>query len=296
MMSFFSSLSPLALTLFSGILVGISVYLSFDRLYASVWGKLSVISQKTSEVYQDMFYLKMDLKRTIRQQLMVSSAAAILVIFLFQSAPILALVLGVIVFMRMWSAPLFYLEKFVRPARAKRFSDQMIDGLTLMGNAMKSGMNLSQALKICVDEMSGPISQEFGLILDKNRIGQSIELGLENLARRLPSEDVVMFATSVNILKETGGNMTETFATITKTIRERIKLQHKIEALTAQGMTSAVVVSALPWGLAAVLYLIDPVMMKPLFTTIYGIVILLMVLSLEVFGFVVIKKIVTIKV
>jgi tight adherence protein B len=57
-----------------------------------------------------------------------------------------------------------------------------------------------------------------------------------------------------------------------------------------------VVVSALPWGLAAVLYLIDPVMMKPLFTTIYGIVILLMVLSLEVFGFVVIKKIVTIKV
>jgi tight adherence protein B len=132
--------------------------------------------------------------------------------------------------------------------------------------------------------------------LDKNRIGQTLEMGLENLAKRLPSEDVVMFSTSVNILKETGGNMTETFSTITKTIRERIKLQHKIEALTAQGMTSAVVVSALPWGLAAVLYLIDPVMMKPLFTTIPGIVILLCVVFLEVFGFVVIKKLVTIRV
>jgi len=296
MIGIFSSLSPLALTLVSGILVGISVYLSFESLYAKVWGNLSVISQKTSAVYQDMFYLKMDLKRTIQRQIIVSSISALFAIILFKSMPILALVVGVLIFWYMWRAPLIYLEKVVRPGRTKRFSNQMIDGLTLMGNAMKSGMNLSQAFKICVDEMNGPISQEFGLILDKNRIGQSLELGLESLARRLPSEDVVMFSTSVNILKETGGNMTETFSTITKTIRERIKLQHKIEALTAQGMTSAVVVSCLPWALAAVLYLIDPVMMTPLFTTLPGVFILLCVAFLEIFGFLVIKKIVTIKV
>lgn len=296
MIGIFSSLSPLALTLVSGILVGISVYLSFESLYAKVWGNLSVISQKTSAVYQDMFYLKMDLKRTIQRQIIVSSISALFAIILFKSMPILALVVGVLIFWYMWRAPLIYLEKVVRPRRTKRFSNQMIDGLTLMGNAMKSGMNLSQAFKICVDEMNGPISQEFGLILDKNRIGQSLELGLESLARRLPSEDVVMFSTSVNILKETGGNMTETFSTITKTIRERIKLQHKIEALTAQGMTSAVVVSCLPWALAAVLYLIDPVMMTPLFTTLPGVFILLCVAFLEIFGFLIIKKIVTIKV
>lgn len=144
--------------------------------------------------------------------------------------------------------------------------------------------------------MDGPIAQEFGLILDKNRIGQSIEQGLEELAKRLPSEDVVMFSTSVNILKETGGNMTETFATITTTIRERIKLQNKIDAMTAQGMTSAVVVSALPWGLLGILYLVDPELMRPMLVTIPGWVILMGVLFLEAIGFLAIKKIVTIRV
>lgn len=294
--TFFANMNPLTLTLMSGILVGISVYFSFEKIYENLWSKMLLISQTTSEVYQDMFYLRMDLKKTIRQQIFVSGGSAVFVIVLFNGMPVVALVLGSLAFWYTWKVPLIYLERVVRPSRTKQFSDQMIDGLTLMGNAMKSGMNLSQAFKICVDEMNGPISQEFGLILDKNRIGQSLELGLENLAKRLPSEDVVMFATSVNILKETGGNMTETFSTITKTIRERIKLQNKIEALTAQGMTSAIVVSALPWGLAAVLYLIDPVMMGPMFTTIPGLFILLCVLALEVVGFVVIKKIVTIKV
>jgi tight adherence protein B len=216
--------------------------------------------------------------------------------FLMSASPIFGLLVAVVVFFMAWKLPLLYLEKFVRPGRTKTFSNQMVDGLTLMGNAMKSGMNLSQAFKICVDEMDGPISQEFGLILDKNRIGQTVEEGLEDLSRRLPSEDVVMFSTSVNILKETGGNMTETFATITTTIRERIKLQNKIDALTAQGMTSAVVVSCLPWALLGLLYAIDPVMMRPLVTTVPGWVILFMVLILEAIGFVVIKKMVTIRV
>ncbi len=289
-------MSPLAISVVSGCLIFVAMFFSFEQIYVRVWGRMSVISQKTSEVYQDMFYLKMDLKAVIRQQIIISVIGVILMVALFSALPIVAVFfcLGAIWFS--WHLPLAYLEHFVRPRRIKQFSDQMIDGLTLMGNAMKSGMNLSQAFKICVDELSGPISQEFGMILDKNRIGQTLELGLENLAKRLPSEDIVMFSTSVNILKETGGNMTETFSTITKTIRERIKLQGKIEALTAQGMTSAVVVSILPWALACVLYFIDPIMMTPLFVHPAGWVILLCVLGLEVMGYVVIKKIVTIRV
>jgi tight adherence protein B len=289
-------MSPLAISVVSGSLIFVAVFFSFERLYKNVWGRMLAISEKTSETYQDMFYLKMDLKATIRQQLIVGGVLVVLMFALFSRLPIVALVASVGAMWFGWHLPLVYLEKFVRPRRVKEFSDQMIDGLTLMGNAMKSGMNLSQAFKICVDELSGPISQEFGMILDKNRIGQTIELGLENLAKRLPSEDIVMFSTSVNILKETGGNMTETFSTITKTIRERIKLQGKIEALTAQGMTSAVVVSILPWALACVLYFIDPDMMTPLFVHPAGWFILLCVLGLEVMGYVVIKKIVTIRV
>jgi tight adherence protein B len=288
--------SVLTLSIVSGALVFVAIYFSFEKLYANVWSRLLSVSEKTHLIYQDMFYSKMTLPRVIRLQWGLSLGSAIVMGYLLSANLIVGALIALGSAWMMWHSPLFYLEKMVRPRRIKQFSDQMIDGLTLMGNAMKSGMNLSQALKICVDEMNGPISQEFGVILDKNRIGQTIEQGLEVLARRLPSEDVVMFATSVNILKETGGNMTETFSTITKTIRERIKLQNKIEALTAQGMTSAVVVSILPWALAAVLYLVDPVMMTPLFVTKLGWFILFCVLGLEVMGFVVIKKIVTIRV
>ena len=296
MMQMFTSINPLAIAMASGALFFVAIYFSFEQLYEKIWGNLKVISEKTYESYRDMFYIKKTEKGVIMEQVMISSFFAALCFFLMMGSPIFALIVAATIFFVAWKFPLMYLEKFVRPGRTKTFSNQMVDGLTLMGNAMKSGMNLSQAFKICVDEMDGPISQEFGLILDKNRIGQTVEDGLEDLARRLPSEDVVMFSTSVNILKETGGNMTETFATITTTIRERIKLQNKIDALTAQGMTSAIVVSCLPWALLGLLYAIDPVMMKPLVTTVPGWVILMMVLFLEAVGFIVIKKMVTIRV
>ncbi len=291
-----STFNPLAVSMVSGFLFFLAIYFSFEKLYQNVWSKLKVTSKLTYDVYQDMFYIKKTEKGVIIQQCMISGGLAVLALYMFSGSPIFALVTAVLIFFGTWKLPLIYLEKVVRPSRTKTFSDQMIDGLTLMGNAMKSGMNLSQAFKICVDEMDGPLAQEFGLILDKNRIGQSIEEGLEDLAGRLPSEDVVMFSTSVNILKETGGNMTETFGTITKTIRERIKLQNKIDALTAQGMTSAVVVSALPWALLGILYLIDPNLMRPMLVTIPGWIILSMVLFLEGVGFFVIKKLVTIRV
>ena len=291
-----SSINPLALSLVSGAFFFVAVYFSFEKLYDNVWAKLKISSKQTYDVYQDMFYIKKTERGVIIEQCTISGIFALFAFYMFSGSPIFALITGVVFFFATWKLPLIYLEKIVRPSRTKTFSNQMIDGLTLMGNAMKSGMNLSQAFKICVDEMEGPIAQEFGLILDKNRIGQSVEEGLEDLAGRLTSEDVVMFSTSVNILKETGGNMTETFATITKTIRERIKLQNKIDALTAQGMTSAVVVSALPWALLAILYLIDPIMMKPLLVTVPGWFILFAVLILEGIGFIVIKKMVTIRV
>ncbi len=296
MTQIFGIVSPLAISILSGFLFFIAIYFSFERLYQNVWSKLKITSKQTYDVYQDMFYIKKTEKGVIIEQCCVSGGVLLMCLYMFSGSPIFGLIVGVGAFFLCWKLPLFYLEKIVRPRRTKIFSDQMIDGLTLMGNAMKSGMNLSQAFKICVDELEGPITQEFGLILDKNRIGQSVEEGLEDLAARLPSEDVVMFATSVNILKETGGNMTETFGTITKTIRERIKLQNKIDALTAQGMTSAMVVSALPWGLLGILYLIDPVLMTPMLVTIQGWVILMGVLFLEGIGFIVIKKMVTIRV
>ncbi len=283
------------ISLASGALFFIAVYLSFDRLYLAVWGRLKAVSEDTLIAYEDLFF-KRTLNQVIMTQVVVAGIVSLGIFYLFISVPLMSLGLAIAAFYFSWRLPRYYLNSMLRRRRVADFSVQMVDGLTLMGNALKSGMNLAQSLKIVVDEMQGPIAQEFRLILDNNRIGQTLEAGFDNLARRLPSEDVQMFVTSVNILKETGGNMAETFQTITTTIRERIKLNSKIEAMTAQGKSAAAIVSALPWGLGALLYAIDPVLMGPLFFHPAGWAILFVVLLLQITAFFLIKKITTIRV
>jgi tight adherence protein B len=99
-----------------------------------------------------------------------------------------------------------------------------------------------------------------------------------------------------DILRETGGNLAETFDTIANTIRERFKLESKIAAMTAQGMTSAAIMLCMPWGIGGMMYFLDPVMSKPLFTTGLGFVILGVVCILEIIGYFVIMKIIKFRV
>ena len=105
-----------------------------------------------------------------------------------------------------------------------------------------------------------------------------------------------MFVTAINILKETGGNLADTFETISETVRERQKVEKKIDALTAQGMTQGVILTLVPFALMVVLFLIDPEFIKPLFTTTLGWVLLLVMLVLQIIGGIVIRRIVKIEV
>ncbi len=193
--------------------------------------------------------------------------------------------------------------KSLRPAvdylyrrRTDKFVLQLVDGLALMSNGLKSGLSVVQALSLVVEEMPNPIKQEFNLILSQNKLGVSLEEAFSNLAQRIPSEDVEMFVTAVNILKETGGNLSETFDTIVLTIRERIKVENKISALTAQGFYQGMIIIAVPPGLGFMLQTTDPEFMEPLFTTPLGWVIVASILLLEVVGFFVIMRVVRIEV
>jgi tight adherence protein B len=153
-----------------------------------------------------------------------------------------------------------------------------------------------QALGLVTQEMPNPIQQEFSLILSENKVGVSVEEAFNNFAKRVKSDDVEMFVTSVNILKETGGNLAETFDTIVTTIRERIKVEKKISAMVAQGLYQGMFVMAIPPLLGTILYTSDPALMEPLFTTPIGWLVLLIILSLEVAGFFVIMKVIKIEV
>ena len=231
-----------------------------------------------------------------RELVIFSGVAAGFVLFVTWPSVFIGIPFAFGAFVGVWRLPKLYYNLIVRPARVGQFSLQMVDALTLMANGLKSGLNIPQTLQIVVDEMPNPIRQEFSLVLSENRVGKSLEEAFENLSNRMKSEDVSMFVTSVNILSETGGNVAETFQNIVKTIRERLKLQNKISAMTAQGMTSAAIVGALPWVMGGVMYAADPEATRPLFTNPAGWAILLVVLVMEMVGIFFILKIVKIKV
>ena len=194
-----------------------------------------------------------------------------------------------------WKLPA-RMVRIMHKRRIKKFVLQMVDGLSLMSNAMRSGLNVPQALQLVSDELSNPISQEFALVLSQNKLGVTLEDAMSNLSVRMPHDDIEMFTTSVNILKETGGNLAETFDSISITIRERIKIESKISAMVSQGVMQGIIVVLMPFALGAILYTIDPERIAPMFTTIPGWILLVMMMSLQFAGGFAIWKIVQVKV
>ena len=186
--------------------------------------------------------------------------------------------------------------QYLKNKRAYIFNLQMVDALTLMSNGLRSGLNLLQAVTLVVEEMPNPIKQEFNLLLAQNRVGVPIDEAFVNLSKRLDIDDLDMFATAILILRETGGNLPETFDTIAHTIRERVKLTAKVKALTAQGVFQAIVITIIPFALLFVQYFSNREQTMLFFTTPVGYVLLFVMFVMQGLGGFMIKKIVTIKV
>lgn len=227
--------------------------------------------------------------------LLLSFGVGSLFFLLFWPNLLIGIFIGSLVTIAGWSLPLL-IVKFIYEKRCTQFVDQMVDGLTIMANGIKSGSNALQSMERVTEIMGGPMSQEFRQVITQHQFGQSFEEALQDLGDRIPRPDVQMFVTAVNILKETGGNLAETFETIVITIRERQKVEKKIQALTAQGLMQGLIVTMIPFILAMVFFVIDPAYIKPMFTTTLGLVLLVGMLGLQIIGGVMIKKIVTIKV
>lgn len=245
--------------------------------------------------YLKLMGVETDEKRIVTLMLLLSFGMGGLFFLLFWPRFMFGIVMGGIVTFIGFSLPLTVI-KAIYEQRCTKFVDQMVDALTIMANGIKAGSNPQESMKRVVEIMGNPIRQEFSQILYQMQVGDSFENALTDLAERIPRPDVQMFVTSINILKETGGNLAETFQTIVSTIRERQKVEKKIQALTAQGLMQGYIMSAIPFFLMLVFFLVDPNFVMPMFTTTLGLVLLLIMLGLILIGGFVIKKVVTIKV
>lgn len=180
--------------------------------------------------------------------------------------------------------------------RIGAFESQMLDALSFMSNGLKSGLSLVQTMDMVREELPNPVSEEFKLLLDEQRVGVPMEEALINLERRIDTEDVQIMVTSINILRQSGGNLSETFDTIAYTIRERQKVEGRIKTLTAQGVAQGVIIVILPFALGAILYTMDPELISRMWTTALGWGMLMIMVILQAVGGVLIKRIVEIKV
>jgi tight adherence protein B len=190
-----------------------------------------------------------------------------------------------------------------RNGRLGAFNKQLPDTITLIANALRAGSSFLQAIELVVRETRPPISIEFARVIREVNLGLPFDQALENMVRRVRSDDLELMATAIAIQHQVGGNLAEILDSIAFTIRERIRIKGEIRTLTAQQRLSGYVVAGLPIGLAGFLFVAAPGFMDPMFdsrASLIGLpagVIILAIGGVMMFiGFMLIRKIVDIEV
>jgi tight adherence protein B len=178
--------------------------------------------------------------------------------------------------------------------RAKHFNNQLGDTLVLIANSLRTGYSFMQAVEMVSREMPPPISVEFARSLKEINLGIATEESLNNMAKRVDSEDLDLVVTVVLIQRQVGGNLAEVLDNIAGTIRERVKIRGQIKTLTAQGRISGFVIGGIPFVLAILIYAINPEYIRLLFSTPLGKCMLVGALLSQICGALAIRKIINI--
>lgn len=179
--------------------------------------------------------------------------------------------------------------------RKNSFTEQLGDCLTTVANALRAGYSFQQAMDVVAKEMEPPISTEFERVMTDITMGVSLEGALEQMNKRVGSSDFDLVVTAVLIQREVGGNLAQILDTISDTINERIRMKREINALTAQGKLSSVVLIALPIFMAAFCWTFNKDQMMVFVTEEWGRYAVVFAVIMEILGIVVIRKIVDIE-
>lgn len=189
-----------------------------------------------------------------------------------------------------------YFVKHLQKSRITLFEKQLPDALLMVSGGMRAGASLAVALESMVKEQKPPLAQEFDLMLREQRLGVDFDSALSNMEKRMPLPDFVLLVAAMKITREVGGNFAEILESLSGTLRRKHEMEGKINALTAQGKLQGIVMALLPVFLLAILTWMEPDAMAPLYNTVYGWGVLLVVSIMITIGYFGIRKIVNIDV
>lgn len=266
--------------------------LKADTLKESAW--LTQVLKRTRRLEQlQELLMQADISwsATTLLLILVVSAGAGLTLGFFSRGPLGAMIgLGAGLYLPYW------LLKFKRKLRVKKFEKQLPEALDLLARGLKAGHAFASGLQIVGSEMPNPLGVEFFRTFREYNHGMDLNNALINLCKRVNLRELRFFTTAVMIQRETGGNLVEILEKIAGLIRERFKLRNQVKALTAEGRLSGLVLVALPPVVFLIMMRINPSYTMLLVHHPLGRMIAMVALTFQALGVIAIRKIVNIKV
>ena len=179
--------------------------------------------------------------------------------------------------------------------RTKAFDRQLPDVLATIASTLRAGHGLRTALRAIADDGASPSSDEFAQVLGEERLGRPLDEAIAAMCERIGSPDLEYVATAVRVQSQTGGSLAGLFDTLSETVRERQRHARKVKALTSLGRMSAIVLVSLPIALGALMTLLSPEYMAPLYTTSGGHTLIVGCLVSMAIGSLLLKRIVSVR-
>jgi tight adherence protein B len=237
----------------------------------------------------------------IRADVPLTAAEFALVMLLFGAVGFFAgswrlnAMIGVFVGLVCAVGPLVYL-KISEGRRRAAFINQLPDLLTLLVGSLRAGYGLAQAIELVAREVPAPACKEFARVVRATGLGLPLQRALAGMAERIDSDDLDLVVTAINVQYEMGGNLSTVLETISDTIRERVRVLREVRVLTAQQRLTGTILAMLPIGLAVIMSFIRPGYFDPFFEPGWPQFMPLIAIGQMFVGFILIQKIVNIKV
>lgn len=180
---------------------------------------------------------------------------------------------------------------FKEKNKTKNIENDLLKAITIMNNSFKSGKSIMQAIYIVSDELDGDISDEFKKMYIDLTYGLSIDVVFKRFSKRVNLDEVKYLTTSLTILNKTGGNVVKVFTTIEKNFFARRKLKQEMKSIAASADLMFKILVILPFMIALLIVLLNPLYFNPLFTTSIGLIILLILFVIYISYIIIVKKV-----
>lgn len=272
-------------------------YKEFIEKVSKVIGKLDIVKRnaKKYDKYIEAFHPDESNINFISKKIVVGFVYIVfgIIVKLIQGQLISSIEMIILFILGYFTLDIIYMYKYIM--YKKKIENDMLEAITVMNNAFKAGMSITQAVELVAKELDGPISKEFKKIGMEISLGLDIETAFKRFSDRINSSEAVYLSTSISVLNKTGGNIIKVFDSIQKTIFNRKKLENEFKSLTSSSKLIMYVLIIVPIAFVVFISLINKDYFKVLFENPLGITLLIIMLIIYIAYITVVRKVMKVR-